>query len=187
MFTKCTYQSFWCQIGEIMGCLISMPIMEGSSGDSQPEKSSHNIHDRVRQLTLMLCRAKEVCEELDHSVDQKTDDDARCNDFSIWWLFLVEVPSSADTQEITAISESIQYQDDDVQNLIINESLLIQMKNIFPLYRTTPRWWHQEKISPFWSDLFEKMRKRRGNFHNKSSWILLMSSFAVFFSLKGLI
>lgn len=102
-----------------MDWLVSVPVMQRRSSNSQPQKHTNDVHDGVGQFALMFRGAEEISEKLDARVDQVTDEDTRRNDFSIWRLFLVQVPGSTDTQEVTAIPESIENQDDDVEHLQI--------------------------------------------------------------------
>jgi hypothetical protein len=66
----------------------------------------------------MLCGSEEIGEQLDASVNQETDVDAGSDDFCIGRLFLVQVPCSSNTQEVTTVTESVENQDNDVQHLV---------------------------------------------------------------------
>lgn len=115
--TSVIYHSLWCGCCEIMRCLISVPIMQCSSSNAQPQKNADDIHDSIRKFALVFRGSKEIREELHRGVYQITYKHSRSYNLSIWRLFLVQIPCATDTQEITAISKSIENQNDDVQNL----------------------------------------------------------------------
>lgn len=97
--------------------LVAVPVVQSRSGDAQPQKHSHDVHDGVGQLALMLRRSEQVREELNASVDQITDVNTGRDDLRVGRLLLVQVPCSANAQEVTAIAESVENQHDDVQHL----------------------------------------------------------------------
>lgn len=112
-----THHSFRCRSGEVMWWLISMPIMERCSSDAQPQEHTDNVHDGIRKLSLMPRRSEEISEQLYRCVNHVSHKDTWSDYLSIWGLLLVEVPCSSNTQEVAAITESVQNQNDDVQNL----------------------------------------------------------------------
>lgn len=113
-----THHSFRCRSGEVMWWLISMPIMERCSSDAQPQEHTDNVHDGIRKLSLMPRRSEEISEQLYRCVNHVSHKDTWSDYLGIRGLLLVEVPCSSDTQEVAAITESVQNQNDDVQNLV---------------------------------------------------------------------
>lgn len=116
-FDDVAYHSLGCGGGKVVRCLVAVPVVERRASNAQPQQDSHDVHDGVRELSLVLGGAEQVREQLDARVDEITDEHARRYDLSIWRLLLVKIPCAADTQEVTAIPESVQNQDDDVEDL----------------------------------------------------------------------
>lgn len=142
--TNISYHSLWCGCCEIVRCLISVPIMQCCSSNAQPQKNADDIHDGIRKFAFVFCGSKEIREELNRGVNQITYEDSRSYNLSIRRFFLVQVPCTTNTQEVTAISKSIQNKNDDVQNLDKGEAEIVGISH-HP-YKCRPRALYQPHL-----------------------------------------
>lgn len=61
--------------------------------------------------------SESVGDQLDESVDEETDEHARCEDFSVWALLFVQVPCSTNSEEVARVSCAVQDDHHDVDDL----------------------------------------------------------------------